>query len=112
MNRSDLIFLKQTFQAVNMNYIKDTAAQICSISDTLEIHFDTSGLGCRRRPAVLFINICYHSGGQGLLRKVSPAMQKLFNISTLSFSDPITFCCAFLPALSAYTAQQGCQFKK
>lgn len=38
--------------------------------------FDTSGLGCRRRPAVLFINICYHSGGHGLLRKVSPALRK------------------------------------
>lgn len=55
-----------------------------------QIHFDTSRLGCRGLPAVLFINICHHTGGSALLSRASPALQKLFIQSTLPFSAPFT----------------------
>lgn len=80
--------------------------------NTLEFHLHTSRLGCRRHHAVLFINICHHTRGSTLIRKASPALQKLFIKSTLPFSALITLCSAILPAASFYTTQQGYQFNR
>lgn len=69
---------------------------------TFRIHFDTSRLGCRGRPAALFINICHHTGGSELLSRASPALQKLFLKSTLPFSARFTSCSAMLPVPTLY----------
>lgn len=81
-------------------------------TNTLEFHLHTSRLGCRRHHAVLFINICHHTRRSTLIRKASPALQKLFIKSTLPFSALITLCSAILPAASFYTTQQGYQFNR
>lgn len=83
-----------------------------TLTNTLEFHLHTSRLGCRRHHAVLFINICHHTRRSTLIRKASPALQKLFIKSTLPFSAVITLCSAILPAASFYTTQQGYQFNR
>lgn len=62
-----------------------------------QTHSDTSRLGCRGRPAALFINICHHTGGSTLLSRASPALWKLFIKLTLLLPlRPPLFFCRFL----------------